>query len=157
MQWGIILTTWFGKVVAVGSPPICNGFTAWSSSLSFQSRAWFSSCWVDLESNQKAVGYCQDICANTMPSGLLWPMLVVIVVHRHHSWVGLLVTLFLWKYAQNLLVSWKLVLREETFSWYHFLFGSSIKMAEHTTTPPICINVIYQKDVGTAVFKRMGR
>lgn len=32
------------------------------------------------------------------------------MVHRHHSWVGLLVASLLWKFAWNLLVPWKLVL-----------------------------------------------
>lgn len=36
-------------------------------------------------------------------------MLVVIVVHRHHGWVELLVASFLWKLAWCLLVPWKLV------------------------------------------------
>lgn len=39
-------------------------------------------------------------------------MLVVVVVHRRHSWVGLLAFLF-WKLTWYLLVCWKLVLREE--------------------------------------------
>lgn len=149
-----MLTTWFAKVVAVGSPP-----RSWlhglSSSLSFQKQAWFPSCWVDLESNQKAVGYYHDICANTAPSGLLCPMLVIVVVHGHHSRVGLLVAFFLWQCAQNLLVSWKS--QGGDFQLTSLFIWLIYKMAEHSTTPLICTNVIHQKDVGTAVLKRMSR
>lgn len=51
---------------------------------------------------------------------LLWPlcygaMLVIVVVHRCHSWVVLLVASLLWKLARSLLVPRKLVLREWSF------------------------------------------
>ena len=39
-------------------------------------------------------------------------LLVVDVVQRHHSWVGLLVAFLLWKTSWHLLVPWKLVLRK---------------------------------------------
>lgn len=48
------------------------------------------------------------------PQGYL-AILVVDMVHRHHGRVGLLVAALLWKLAWCILVSWKLVLCEETF------------------------------------------
>lgn len=43
--------------------------------------------------------------------------MLVIVVHRYPSWVGLLVASLTWKLAWSLLVSGKIVLREEAFQF----------------------------------------
>jgi hypothetical protein len=41
--------------------------------------------------------------------------MVIIVVHRHHTRVGLLVASLLWKLSWHLLVARKLILIEEAF------------------------------------------
>lgn len=46
-------------------------------------------------------------------TGLLY--YVITVIHRGHSWVGLLVASLLWKLAWYLLLLWKLVLKKEAF------------------------------------------
>lgn len=86
-------------------------FTTLCRWLDFWNQIWFSSCWLGLNSNWRAFGYCQGICATIAPLG--YYVILFIIVHRYHSWLGLLVALLdAWHYW---LASWNLVLREKAF------------------------------------------
>lgn len=52
---------------------------------------WVSSCGVNLESNEKVIGYSDGIYTTIVPVSFRG-RLIVIVAHRVHTWIRLVVT-----------------------------------------------------------------
>lgn len=71
--------------------------------LGFHTGNDFTLCWEYPKVDQRVVGYHQShTCMSLLNSQIDCSTLVIGVVHRHHSWVGLLVASLLW------LMSWPL-------------------------------------------------